>query len=424
MEDFILNFFHAHKTLFETLSYLIVFLGGALESIPLFGFIIPGQTIMILAGVLGKLDAVPLPLIALTGWVAANIGDLIGYLLGKKYGEGLLKKYKDYILITEAQYIKTKTLLNEHPGKSIILGRFHPLTRSLASFIAGTSGIPFIKFIKFSILGSFLWVVSFISLGFIIGEGFETFAKMLGKFSLFATVVAILLVLFVQYAKNNGYTFKKRDANLFILNIVFLFSFVIFGELATKGSALSSIDTLGTSITNLLHGNLFLTISLFFANLEAEHLIGIGALLSALLCLQGRIKHALFVFGTLSFGAISTYVTKVLFMRPRPELSLITETGNSFPSGHTTIGFLFIFIIYVVLKDRCSTFQKVVYLLAGSLGVIAISLSRVYLGVHYLTDVIGGCILGFWCLTSGIIVLRFSSWVWYKINRRHDIPNL
>ncbi len=424
MEDFIINFFHTHKTLFETLSYLIVFLGGILESIPLFGFIVPGQTIVILAGVLGKLNAVSIPLITLTAWLAVNIGDLISYLLGKKYGEGLLKKYKDYILITESQYLKTKTLLNEHPGKSIILGRFHPLTRSLAAFIAGTSGIPFTKFIRFSILGSFIWVISFISLGFVIGEGFETFAKMLGKFSVFATLIAILAISFIQYAKNNGYKFKKKDANLFILNIIFLFIFVVFGEITTKGNILNFIDQFGIHITQKLQSNFFLTLSLFFANLEPEHLIGISALLSAFLCLKGKIKHALFVFGTMSFGAIATYLTKILFMRPRPEFSMIPETGNSFPSGHATIGFLFISILYVIIKGKLTCVQKILFLTLGSLSIVAISISRVYLGVHYMTDVIGGCILGLWCITSGVIVLRFSPWIWYKINRKHTVPNL
>lgn len=91
---------------------------------------------------------------------------------------------------------------------------------------------------------------------------------------------------------------------------------------------------------------------------------------------------------------------KRIIRRARPiGVALIKETGFSFPSGHSMVGFAFYgFIIYLIYKSKLNKTLKVLLITLFSLLIISIGLSRIYLGVHHATDVIGGFALGYICL--------------------------
>lgn len=90
-------------------------------------------------------------------------------------------------------------------------------------------------------------------------------------------------------------------------------------------------------------------------------------------------------------------ILKIVIARPRPEvLRLVLEDGYSFPSGHSMVsmgfyGFL-IYLIHINIKNKRIKYPLILFL---SLLIISIGISRIYLGVHYFTDVIGGFIIGF-----------------------------
>ena len=96
---------------------------------------------------------------------------------------------------------------------------------------------------------------------------------------------------------------------------------------------------------------------------------------------------------SLCIAGIMTYILKIIIVRPRPEYMLIKESGYSFPSGHTLnstalYGFI-AFLIYKNIKKK-----RYVPILIGGLIIFIIGLTRIYLNVHYLTDVLGGLIIG------------------------------
>lgn len=88
-------------------------------------------------------------------------------------------------------------------------------------------------------------------------------------------------------------------------------------------------------------------------------------------------------------------IIKIIVRRPRPEaFLLVLENGYSFPSAHAMVGFAFYgFIIYLILKSQKNKRQKIIYTTLLSLLIILIGISRIYLGVHYFTDVLGGFLI-------------------------------
>lgn len=133
------------------------------------------------------------------------------------------------------------------------------------------------------------------------------------------------------------------------------------------------------------------------------------------------------VINTLIAVGISQALKRII-RRARPiGVALIKETGFSFPSGHSMVGFAFYgFIIYLIYKSKLSKTLKVLLITLFSLLIISIGLSRIYLGVHHATDVIGGFALGYICLYIFIEFIYkkfFNKVIWYVIikNERIDL---
>ena len=124
------------------------------------------------------------------------------------------------------------------------------------------------------------------------------------------------------------------------------------------------------------------------------------------------IKNKKIGFGmSLSIGlsALINKIVKHLVQRPRPDESfrLIEETGYSFPSGHSATSMAFYgFMIYLIDKNIKNKALKISLIAILSLLIILIGLSRVYLGVHYITDVLGGFLVGLMFLIVYIIIYK------------------
>lgn len=97
----------------------------------------------------------------------------------------------------------------------------------------------------------------------------------------------------------------------------------------------------------------------------------------------------------LATATLLNQMLKILFQRPRPELNIIGATGYSFPSGHSMVSMAFYgFLIYMLLKTKHTNKYKIVGTILISIIILAIGFSRIYLGVHYITDVLAGFALG------------------------------
>lgn len=134
-----------------------------------------------------------------------------------------------------------------------------------------------------------------------------------------------------------------------------------------------------------------------------------GALITiaiiSLLVLKNK-KLPKYITLNLIISFILNRIIKIIVRRPRPEaFSLVLENGYSFPSAHAMVGFAFYgFIIYLILKSQKNKRPKVIYTTLLSLLIILIGISRIYLGVHYFTDVLGGFLIA---LVYLILFIKF-----------------
>ncbi len=191
--------------IFQIWGYPIIFIFALLEASPFFGIFIPGQTIVILGGFYAKLDVLNLYYVIFLSSLGAIIGDLIGYILGRKYGYSFIEKYGKYFFFKKEYFERTKKLLNQHTGKTIIIGRFNSITRAFAPFVAGSSKVPFKKFFFYNIIGGVGWGVSFSLIGYIFGEGYGLASHYINGFLLVFFLFGVIFAYFYL-----GYKKRKK----------------------------------------------------------------------------------------------------------------------------------------------------------------------------------------------------------------------
>ena len=141
-----------------------------------------------------------------------------------------------------------------------------------------------------------------------------------------------------------------------------------------------------------------------FADLHSVEII--AGSVAILLLVNKKIKETILLFFTLLLTSYSTDYLKVFFHRSRPLLGVFQGLNYSFPSGHSSIAMaLYGFLIYLVFNYSDNKYKKFLYLLLG-LMIAAIGFSRMYLGVHYLSDVLAGYLVGFMSLVIIVIYLK------------------
>lgn len=141
------------------------------ESGLLIGFFLPGDTILFTAGFLvfaGKLNF-DLHLLVLIIFIAAILGDSVGYLFGKRIGRKIFNRPNSRIFKQE-NIQKAEEFYKKHGAITIILARFVPVIRTFAPIVAGVGEMQYRKFVIYNVIGAFLWAGGVIYAGFYIGE--------------------------------------------------------------------------------------------------------------------------------------------------------------------------------------------------------------------------------------------------------------
>ena len=160
------------EDLILAVSYVGLFLIVFAETGLLVGFFLPGDTLLITAGLLagrGQLNLLYLiPLLI----VAAVIGDAVGFEIGRSAGPRLFKRDESR-LFKKRHLVRAAEFYEKHGGKTIIIARFLAFVRTFAPTVAGAAGMPYRRFVVFNVVGAAAWVISITLLGYWFGKTVE-----------------------------------------------------------------------------------------------------------------------------------------------------------------------------------------------------------------------------------------------------------
>ena len=135
------------------------------------GFFLPGDSLLFVAGLFAADGKFNLFALLIGVFLAAVVGDAVGYFTGSKMGPRLFKRQKS-LLFRPSHLQKAQAFYEKYGGKTIIIARFVPIVRTFAPIVAGAAQMPYRQFVIFNVIGGFLWVFTMILGGFFLGRAF------------------------------------------------------------------------------------------------------------------------------------------------------------------------------------------------------------------------------------------------------------
>jgi len=163
-----LNFILNPEDLIMTLGTFGVIAIIFVETGLFFGFFFPGDSLLFTAGFLASQGYVSFGWLLVGTFLAAIIGDSIGYAFGRKVGPAIFTR-EDSLFLNKKHISRAQHFYEKYGGKTIILARFVPIVRTFAPIVAGVGNMKYSKFILFNIIGGFAWTWLMLWLGFGLG---------------------------------------------------------------------------------------------------------------------------------------------------------------------------------------------------------------------------------------------------------------
>ncbi|MDR3490956.1 MAG: VTT domain-containing protein [Gammaproteobacteria bacterium] len=422
----VLQWLNAHPNL----SGLAAFVISAGESIAIIGTIIPGTVVMAAVGTLMGAGVIPLWSTIIWAIMGAIAGDNLSYWIGRHYKNKLhaVWPFRNY-----PQLLQTgERFFHKHGSKSILIGRFIGPVRALVPLVAGMLSMKPMRFIPSSIIASMLWAPAYLLPGILLGQATIEMPPDIAAHMMLVLVMTALLILIcvwsvykililVGYRINRllnriwqslqgsryfhsittllkHYDHSKTHGQL-TLAFYFLMTSIGFITLAsyihTHGS-----DTIATNqalfhLFRSLRTPMIDNIMFWFTLLgDKKVLIPTMLILFSWLAWKKSWHTAWHTLGLLFLICASIFTIKIFIHSARPWGIVAGPETFSFPSGHTTFSTCFYFALGLAFIQLAQARFKRTIIFLVLLTVVAISVSRLYLGAHWFTDVLGGWLLG------------------------------
>jgi membrane protein DedA with SNARE-associated domain/membrane-associated phospholipid phosphatase len=431
------------------LAAVLVFAFAAAEGGLLVGLFLPGEAPLLIAGVLAFQGRVSLVVILVAACLGAVVGDSLGYWLGRRYGRRL-ETTKLGSKIGEARWDKVRNYLQERGGKAVFLGRFLSIFRTLAPPVAGSAGMPYRRFVTFNAPAAIAFAGGLVLAGYLAGGSWHVVENYVGQASLVLLVLVGVVALFVftarRVAGNYGRVRARLDAFLerprvrvwrerYDKQIAFmtrrfdpgarfgLEMTIGIGIILVIGYAFGSVlEDVIESETGFFdrpildwlaaHRSPGLNDAMRITTAFGGALVALAVMTAAIVVAYVTTRN-LMMPGFLSFCLIGALglspLIKVMVGRPRPDFSQIVDAGGlAFPSGHATTSAIVGAGLAFALTRGGSWRSAVWIWTAAGLVSFFIGFSRLYLGVHWPTDVIGGWMLGLAWVAIGAVLANLA----------------
>src|ERR1700750_1769775 len=159
-----------------------------------FGIPVPGETVLIAASVYAGAGRLNVVAVGVVGFVAAVIGDNIGFAIGHFGGRALVLRWGRYVRLTEERLDKAEAFFARHGGWIITVARFIEVLRQVNGLVAGISGMRWRRFLVFNALGAALWVGTWVSVGYLAGSHIGSIYSYITRYSYYALIVAGVVI--------------------------------------------------------------------------------------------------------------------------------------------------------------------------------------------------------------------------------------
>ncbi len=167
------------------------------------GFFLPGDSLLVTAGVFSATGVVPLKWLLLPVMLCAIVGDQIGYWIGRGAGVAIYKK-EDSFFFKRRHLQRAHVFYEKYGGKTVILARFIPIIRTFCPPVAGAANMPYGRYLTYDICGGILWVGTMILGGYFLGRSIPNISQRIHYVILAVIFVSLLPVFFS--------VFKARSA--------------------------------------------------------------------------------------------------------------------------------------------------------------------------------------------------------------------
>lgn len=404
-----------------------LFLTAFTESLAIAGIIVPGVAILFAVAALAGKSGMPLTEALAWAGLGAVAGDSVSFALGRQLQGRLtsvwpLSRYPGLINKGEAFF-------HRHGGKSIVLGRFIGPIRPVIPLIAGALWMPWRRFLGFNIASAIGWAPVYILPGFVVGSALQSelrppahFYAVMGV-SLAALFVVYLIIIRFQMGLGEGglayrwfeqrmrqyelshrfwrlYTNDRpaREGEFPLASVLMAVAasglLLIWGQLAVTG-VLEPFNQLALDWFRQLRQPLLdgpaIAITLVG---DPAVLVTAGILAVLVLAFRGYYAAALHILLAAGLTVILVWLLKSTLGIPRPDQVLQPPSSGAFPSGHSAGITVFVTMLAGFVAGETRHRKRWQTYVLFSLPLLPVAISRLYLGVHWFTDIIGGILLG------------------------------
>jgi membrane protein DedA with SNARE-associated domain/membrane-associated phospholipid phosphatase len=414
-------------------GYYIILLMTFLETSAFLGLLVPGESVVVIAGLLASKGVLELGDVIWAASLGAIMGDTLGYFIGHRFGEGFFLKYGRYFFFKQEYLTEARGFFDKHGGKTVFFGRFMAWLRSFAPVVAGISKMRYSKFLGFNAAGGIAWAAIFSVLGYFLGNSWEIIRGYLGRLGFLAFIagMAFLYAYFLftkkrrliqgsigwinrslsshiprtwKFVKGRLSAGEWYGLSLTIGLALFIIALSSFGEIAEDVIGKETLFHLDFRIQTLIERIVSPGVTRFMVditNFGGIYLVITTIVVVLVYLLHKRDWWRLFSFFLAAgLGEILLVLLKLSFHRPRPAPHLAVAHGYSFPSGHAFSAMIvYGFLIYMAWK-----FSRNKALTSAICLIVLIGISRIYLNVHWLTDVLGGYAAGLAWLVLSVFI--------------------
>jgi membrane protein DedA with SNARE-associated domain/membrane-associated phospholipid phosphatase len=444
-------------------TYLLVGVMAFLETGAFIGLVAPGETTVIVGGVVAGQGEISLWVLIAITWTCAVAGDLASFTLGRRLGRAWLVRHGERLKITEDRLRQVEAFFDRRGGATILIGRFIGFVRAIAPFIAGASKMPVRRFLPYDVLGAGAWAATFCTLGYVFWQSFDRLTEYVSR-GLFAfgtvVVVIVALVALVQLRRDPvkraqvrmwlerhertpvlgplvrlagpAWRFIGRPTatgaevaarfglgrltpgelgleltTLLALFAVGAFSFFVLGDVAGD-RALPGVDTAAADLADSLRAQMVVDAAKVVTYIGSFPVVAVAVIATASWSALGghRLQAVTLVCG-LVLSPVVVHVAKAAYDRTRPTGMLVEADWAAYPSGHTAYAVALVACATLLVRGGTGWAVRFAAVTVAIALVIVVGATRVYLRVHHLTDVLGGVALGaaLWSLLGAVALV-------------------